>query len=205
MSTNSIGVIEYNQSNNNTSLYVRKIKLAKDKYQAVEQFEASLVVELKSQRKLSSFLLQFKWHSGLDRPSVALGSRSGTLPNTFLQKHLTNIAKAFVREHRRSLCVGKSYPLSTSTKHQTKLQKLRDGLRVSKHDDSDNVRLAYEDLQGEARIAKNSGNVIRHSDFLFAVKERLHCDHLGPNGEDVDDEFFEKVTEVASHRLKAIA
>ncbi|WP_110685941.1 hypothetical protein [Salinicola aestuarinus] len=202
--SNSIGVNDYNHSNNNTSLYVRKIGLAKDKYQAVEQFEASLVVELKNQKVLSDFILHFNWQAGFNRPTVSVESKAGALPHQFLQKELTDLCVDFVRENRRSLCVEKSYPLSTCTKHMTKLQKLRDTLFVSKPDDAGYVLLAYEDLRGEARIAK-SGNVIRHSDFLFAVKERLNADHLGLNGEKVDDAFFEKVTAVDSRKLKAIA
>ncbi|OHZ02999.1 hypothetical protein [Salinicola sp. MIT1003] len=204
MTTTAIGVNDYNQSNNNTSLYVRKIELASDKYRAVEQFEATLVVELKTKKVLSDFLLHFHWESGFDRPVVTVESRAGALPHQFLQKELTDLCVDFVRENRRSLCVDKSYPLSTCTKHATKLQKLQDALFVSKPDDAGYVLLAYEDLRGEARIAK-SGNVIRHSDFVFALKERLNADHLGKNGEDIDDAFFEKVSAVASLELKAIA
>ncbi|GHB12990.1 hypothetical protein [Salinicola rhizosphaerae] len=204
MTTTAIGVIDYNQSNNNTSLYVRKIELANDKYQAVQQFEATLVVELKSKKVLSDFLLHFSWQTGFDRPTVTVESRAGALPNPFLQKHLTDLSIAFVRENRRSLCVEKSYPLSTSTKHATKLQKLRDTLFVSKPDEAGYVLLAYEDLRGEARIAK-SGNVIKHSDFLFALKERLTADHLGENGEKLDDIYFEKIASVDTRKLKAIA
>jgi hypothetical protein len=204
MTTTAIGVNDYNQSNNNTSLYVRKIELENDKYQAVEKFEATLVVELKTKKVLSDFILHFSWQAGRNIPLRTVEPRAGALPNRFLQRHLSDLSKAFVRENRRSLCVEKSYPLSTCTKHATKLQKLRDTLFVSKPDDAGYVLLAYEDLRGEARIAK-SGNVIRHSDFVFALKERLNADHLAKNGEDIDDAFFEKVTAVASPKLKAIA
>lgn len=205
MDTNNIGVLDFLNRSNLASIYVRSIRLAQDRYQAVEQFDGGLAVELKAGKVLTEFVVNFQYDSSKSlTPSVTVSSRKDANPNAHLLVDLTTMVSEFVRENRRSLCVDKSYPLISHTKHMTKLQKLRDTLFVSKPDDAGYVLLAYEDLRGEARIAK-SGNVIHHSDFVFALKERLNADHLGKNGEDVDDAFSEKVSAVASPELKAIA